>query len=250
VNFFWANSCNHFSCWHGCGGCEFGFLFCNTSLWCYWLHPGCAPCFYPYTYYYWPGCYYLPAYYPSYADVVVVHDYDDDANHYPPISNRTEPPAGANPTELVAKGWEQFKARDYPSAIDSFRAAVLAAPNDAAAKVAYAQALFAVGSYPDAAFLLRRAMELQPDLPMLGEDPRTRYAEPEDHAEQMVALRSFLDQVKGEPAATLVLAWQSYFTGDLGVARESFEALKAMDPEDEAVKHFLERLGPAAPAAK
>lgn len=252
VNCFWSNPCNRFSCWHGCNGCEFGFVFCNTALWCYWLHPGCAPCFYPYTYYYWPSCYYLPAYYPTYADVVVVHDYDSGATQYPPISDRTEPaPAHApNPDELIANGWEQFRGRDYPAAIDSFRDAVLASPTDATAKVAYAQALFAIGNYPDAAFMLRRAMELQPDLPALGEDPRTRYADPEDHAEQMLALRSFLDRVKGEPAATLVLGWQSYFTGDLGAARESFDALKNMDPEDETVKRFLARLGPAAPAAK
>jgi hypothetical protein len=250
VNFFFANPCNRHCTWTGSGGCSFGYVFCNSWLYCYWWRPGCAPCFYPYSYYYWPGSYYYPAYYPTYSEVVVVHDYNDDANHYPPITNRTEPAPEATPAERIAKGWEQFRARDYPGAIDSFRDAVLAAPDDATAKLAYAQALFAIGNYPDAAFLLRRALEMQPDLPVLGEDPRTRYGDPEEHAEQMVALRSFLDQVKGEPAATLVLAWQSYFTGDLGVARESFDALKVLDPEDEAAKRFLARLGPAAPAAK
>ena len=61
----------------------------------------------------------------------------------------------------------------------------------------------------------------------------------------MLALRTFLDHVKGDPAATLVLGWQSYFTGDLSVARDSFEALKKLDPEDAAASRFLERLGPA-----
>jgi hypothetical protein len=250
LNCAFANPCNHFCSWHGCTGFESGFFFCSNSLFCYWLRPGCAPCFYPYTYYYWPSCYYLPAYYPSYADVVVVHEYSDDGAVYAPLSNHTAPPRDANPTELVAKGWELFRARDYPGAVDSFRDAVLTAPNDATAKVAYAQALFAIGNYADAAFLLRRATELQPDLPVLGEDPRGRYADPEDHAEQMLALRGFLDRVKGEPAAMLVLAWQSYFTGDLGVARESFDVLKSLDPEDATAKRFLERLAPAGAAAK
>jgi hypothetical protein len=66
----------------------------------------------------------------------------------------------------------------------------------------------------------------------------------------MLALRGFLDRVKGEPAAMLVLAWQSYFTGDLGVARESFDVLKSLDPEDATAKRFLERLAPAGAAAK
>lgn len=250
LNCAFANPCNRFCSWHGCTGFEFGYFFCSNSLCCYWLRPGFAPCFYPYNYYYWPSCYYLPAYYPSYADVVVVHEYSDDGAAYSPLSNHTAPPPDANPTELVAKGWELFRARDYPGAIDSFRDAVLAAPNDATAKVAYAQGLFAIGNYADAAFLLRRAIELQPDLPVLGEDPRGRYADSEDHAEQMLALRSFLDRVKGEPAAMLVLAWQSYFTGDLGVARESFDVLKSLDPEDATAKRFLERLAPAGAAPK
>jgi hypothetical protein len=245
LNVAFSNSCNHFSCWHGWNGCSSGFFFCNDCLFWFWWRPGCAPCFWPYNYYYWPSCYYLPAYYPSYSEVRVVHEYVDDGSYYPTLTDQQAPAKGADAAALAGRGWDLFKGRDYAGAADSFRQAVLANPNDATIKLGYAQSLFAVGDYADSAFLLRRALELQPDLPALGEDPRSRYGDAEDHSEQMVALRTFLDHMKGEPAATLVLAWQSYFTGDLSVARESFEALKALDPEDAAAKSFLERLGPA-----
>ena len=246
LNIAFSNSCNHFSCWHGSHGCSSGFFFCGDCLFWYWWRPGCAPCYWPYSYYYWPSCYYLPAYYPTYSEVHVVHEYVDDGGYYPQLSEEQAPAAkGADAAALAGKGWDQFKDRDYAGAAESFRQSVLANPNDATTKIAYAQSLFAIGDYADSAFLLRRALELQPDLPALGEDPRGRYGDAEDHAEQMVALRTFLDHMKGEPAATLLLGWQSYFTGDLSVARESFEALKALDPEDAVAKRFLERLGPA-----
>ena len=80
---------------------------------------------------------------------------------------------------------------------------------------------------------------------MTGEDPRVHYADPNDHAEEMVALRGFLDRLPGDPAATLVLAVQSYFTGDLTAAREAFSTLAALDRDDLVAKRFLEQLGPA-----
>jgi hypothetical protein len=245
LNVAFSNSCNHFSCWNGFNGCHSGFFFCGDCLFWFWCRPGCAPCYWPYNYYYWPSCYYLPAYYPVYSDVRVVHEYVDDGSYYPQLSEQSAPAKEADAAALAGRGWDLFRSRDYGGAADSFRQAVLANPDDAATKLAYAQSLFAIGDYADSAFLLRRALELQPDLPALGEDPRLRYGEAEDHGEQMLALRTFLDHVKGDPAATLVLGWQSYFTGDLSVARESFDALKALDSEDAAAKRFLERLGPA-----
>jgi hypothetical protein len=248
VGFYFGIPGCHFACWHGGWGCESGYVFCGDSLYWYWLRPGCSPYFAPYYYYYWPSCYYLPSYYPSYSEVRVVNEYVDDGAYYPPLSDAAPPAKGLDSTALVGKGWDQFRARDYAAAAEDFRQAVLANPNDAWAKIAYAQSLFAIGDYADCAFLVRRALELQPDLPVLGEDPRSRYGEVEDHAEEMLALRTFLDRMPGEPAATLVLGWQSYFTGDLAVARESFAALKSLDSEDASAARFLERLGPA-PAA-
>ena len=74
-----------------------------------------------------------------------------------------------------------------------------------------AQALFAIGNYPDAAFVLRRGMQLLPDWPVLGEDPRTRYLDAADHEEQLLALRTFLEFLPDDPASTLVLAVQYYW---------------------------------------
>jgi tetratricopeptide (TPR) repeat protein len=252
VALWFHNPHNRFVCSHSCSGFQFGYVFCGSQIWWYWWWPNCAPCFRPYCYYWRPSCYYLPCYYPSYASVAYVNDYWDDGSYYPsyappPSESRPEAapaPSAADADALLVTGWQQFKAGSYPESLESFRQAVLARPDDPQAKVAFAQALFAIGNYPDAAFLIRRAFELLPDWPVTGEDPRARYADPAEHAEQMVALRSFLEHVPADPAATLVLAVQNYFTGDFAAAKEEFSLLAALDPEDLVAKRFLERLGP------
>ncbi len=250
VNFWFANPCNRQVCSIDPFGCEFGYVFCDSSVWSYSYRRGCAPSFVPYRYYWSPSCYWLPSYCPSYATVYVVHDYVDvpsDVYYGTPPAESAPVAMTADPTALLAAGWAEFEAGNFGGAADSFRQAVLASPDDPWAKIGFAQALFAVGNYPDAAFLLRRAAELLPDWPLLGSDPRAHYGDPADHAEQMVALRSFLDRLPGEPAATLVLAVQSYFTGDLAVARESFGALVALDSLDSVAGRFLARLHAIAP---
>lgn len=248
------NPCNRFVCWNSCSGFQFGYVFCGSSIYWYWQRPGCSPYFAPYSYYWRPSCYYLPAYCPSYATVRYVDEYWDDGAYYTSYAEPSEPDASeparsdVDAGALLASGWEQFRAGAYLEALVSFRQSVLANPDDPQAKVAFAQGLFAIGNYADAAFLIRRSFELLPDWPVTGEDPRARYADPADHAEQLVALRGFLERVPGDPAATLVLAVQNYFTGDLSAAREAFSLLAALDPEDLVAKRFLERLGPAPTA--
>ena len=149
------NPCNRYVCWHGHSGCQFGYVFCGSSLYWYWWWPGCAPCFTPYSYYWSPYCHYLPAYYPSYASVTYVHDYYDDGEYYPSYEQPAESgesveaaPSGADAATLIAAGWDQFRNGDYPEAVESFRQAVLANPDDPQAKIGYAQVLFAIGAYP------------------------------------------------------------------------------------------------------
>jgi len=253
-HWWYRNPRNRFVCWSGYSGWELGYVFCGSRIFWYWSRPGCDPWFRPYRYYWQPSCYYLPDYCPPYATAYVVHDYYDDGAYY---TSYADPAAAAedapapDAAALLAAGWEHFRKGAYLEAAESFRQAVLAAPSDPQPKIAFAQALFAIGNYPDAAFLVRRTIEVLPDWPLVGDDPRARYAEPADHAEQMVALRGFLALVPDEPAARLVLAVQNYFTGDLAAAREAFTALAALDPEDLVAKRFLERLvpAPAAPPA-
>lgn len=245
VHFWWNLPGRRYPCWTDPCGIQYGYVFCGSSLWWYWWTPGCTPCFRPYRYYWAPSCWWLPSYYPSYATVYVVHE----TVEVPPAdawdSGVPAAAAGGDPGLLLGDGWTAFAGGRYAESIESFRQAVLALPDDPFAKLALAQAFFAIGNYADAAFLLRRAGDLLPDWPVVGEDPRGRYGDPADHYEQMVALRAFLDRMPGEPAATLVLAVQSYFTGDLALAREAFGALATLDPGDPLARTFLDRLGPA-----
>jgi hypothetical protein len=246
VSWWWNNPCNRHCTWVDSCGISYGYVFCGSSLWWYSWYPGCSPCYRPYYYYWGANCCWAPAYYPSYSTVYVVHD-----DYYvPPAYGEAEaaaPAPAADGAQLLADGWTAFLAGRYGDAIESFRQSVLAQPDDPFAKLALAQGFFAIGNYSDAAFLYRRAAELLTDWPLLGDDPRGRYSDPTDHFEQLLALRSFLERVPGEPAATLVLAVQSWFSGDLAVARDAFAELHALDPADPVVAPFALKLGLVSP---
>ncbi|MSR47699.1 MAG: tetratricopeptide repeat protein [Planctomycetes bacterium] len=253
VGFYFGDPRNRHPCYTDPYGLQYGYVFCGSSLWWYSWRLGYAPCFNPYRYYWAPSCDWLPSYYPSYATVYVVRDDVILPPADDPLASSSPPPAAGSAVDgdvALAEGWTHFAASRYPEALDTFRQAVLAKPDDPFAKVALAQACFAIGNYPDAAFLIRRAAALLPDWPVLGDDPRSHYGDPANHFEQMVALRAFLERVPGEPAATLVLAQQSYFTGDLAVARDAFARLALLDPGDSVPQLFALRLRPlAAPGA-
>lgn len=242
VNLWFSDPGNRYSCWTDRSGWQFGYVFCGSRLFWYWWLPGCDPFFSPYRYYWSPSCTWLPCYYPSYSTVRVVHEYVDTVDYYPTYVSSESPPAGMDVAALLTQGWQEFGAGEYLAAVETLRQAVLAAPDDPFAKIAFGQALFALGNYADAAFVFRRAAELLPDWPAVGEDPRSRYGDALDHAEQMVALRTFLELVPGDPAATLTLAVQSFFTGDLSVARDAFSLLEELDPTDAVAARFLVHL--------
>jgi hypothetical protein len=249
VAFWFGNPLNRHPCYVDPCGVQYGYVFCGSSLFWYTWRPGCSPCWRPYRYYWAPSCWWLPSYYPTYASVYVIRD--DGAT--PPadefLASAAAPAAvpAVDADAALRDGWTAFTAGRYADSLDLFRQAVLSRPDEPFAKLALAQACFAIGNYADAAFLVRRAASLLPDWPILADDPRGHYGDPADHFEQMVALRAFLERVPGEPAATLVLAVQAYFTGDLVAARDAFSELLRLDPTDPVADLFAMKLGLLAP---
>ena len=63
-----------------------------------------------------------------------------------------------------------------------------------------------------AAFVLRRGMELMPEWPLVAADPRPLYADPADHEEQMLALRTFMEYLADDPAGLLLGGVQLFLT--------------------------------------
>jgi len=217
-------------------GYDYGYVFCDDGL-AYWYirYPGYRARYYPYVSYYSPSCYYLPSYYTVHSEVRVVTEFVD----FPVLPSSEPIDPGLEAAELVELGWEFFLARDYAGAGEAFRQAVLAAPDDPWPKLAFAQALFAIGNYPDAAFVFRRGLELLPDWPALAENPQVHYADPVDHEEQVLALETFLDFLPDDPSASFLLAIQQFLTGHREAAKARFDALAILDPEDLAVQSFL-----------
>ncbi len=226
-------------------GLEYGFVFCGSCVgschhtrW-YYRSPGYLAYYHPFRTFFRPSCYFLPAYYPTYSSVVYVTEtIADDADYFAPLPS-SEP---IDPTleieELLNLGWDLFYNGDYAGAAESFRQAMLKDGDDPWIKLAFAQALFAIGDYPDAAFLLRRGMQLLPDYLEFAPNPLDRYGDVLDHAEQILALRTFLEYLPEDPAGMLMLGVQSFLIGDFVTAEIQFSRLLELDPEDVVAQTF------------
>jgi tetratricopeptide (TPR) repeat protein len=150
--------------------------------------------------------------------------------------------ANSNAMALMEEGANLFKAGDFVGALEAFRKAVLAEKANAVPKFAMAHALFALGEYEYAAFMIRRGMEILPSWPSVGADLRDLYGNPDDLMEQSIALQVYRDSHPDNLEATLLHAYVSFFSGDLDGAEEQFRATAALDAADTVAPLFLTRI--------
>lgn len=232
----------------------------------------------------WPSCASYPAYvacYPTYRPVCVAggviyypyfetpaadHAFADAASYDAPDGlempeEEIAPQFAAALDELAADpelvalleaGAAQFRAGDYRGAALLFEEAALAARGNALPKFALAHALFALGDFEYAAYLVVRGMELLPEWPWVGPDLRDLYGDLDDLMEHTIALDVHLRAHAGDRGAAFLLGYVRFFSGDLDGAEAELRALAesaAAAPEpsfaalDAAVAAFLVRAG-------
>lgn len=142
----------------------------------------------------------------------------------------------------LEEGARHFKAGRYAEAADAFRQAMLLEPENAVPKFALAHALFALGDYGNAAFLIRRGMKILPDWPREGSSLHELYGKPGDLKEHVLALRVYLDLHPDDLDARFLLGYVAFFTGDLDGAEAAFSAVLAANPASVEAQAFLERI--------
>ena len=165
--------------------------------------------------------------YPNYVNYAAPQDEPTDyyTEQQDPASETPPPPLAAGTKELMDQGMEFFKEGRYIDAFSMFSRATLADLNAPLARFVYAHTLFALGLYDDAAGEIRFGLALMPEWPEVGGDLKQLYGEVKDFDAQMAALKAHL-KVRGEDEnALLVLAYTSYFTGDLYAAEKAFEQI-------------------------
>ena len=120
------------------------------------------------------------------------------------------------------------------------------------ARFAYGHTLFALGKYQRAAEAVRKGLELDPTWPGVRMDRRNFYRDPSQFEAQLKKLEQYVAQHPEDGDARFLLAYNLYFSGQKGRAREEFGTLIKTNPLDAHSELFLKYLagapGPAAPS--
>ena len=268
---YWDDYYDHFG-WHAFffGGFWYGNLGCFASYPYWWYHSnfywghryftaypwyhfwfGYYPIYHSYSY---PRyVYYQPTPYPVYRDEVVYYPVYAEAGTVaapaeepyidPDLAEELERlKAEETAVEALGQGAVKFKSGEYAAAAEAFRQAVVAAPKNAVPKFAFAHALFARGEYEYAAFMLRRGMELLPNWPSVGTALHELYGNPDDLVEHTIALRTYLDLREADVGGHFLLAYVTYFSGDLDGAEKQFRKLLETSPDHVQAEAFLIRI--------
>ncbi len=255
------------SAW-GIGCASFGWG--SPYWWCYpsayWASPWwgyAAP--YP--------AYYAPVYWaPSYASSVVYYPVPYQETVYvpaeqpsaAPVEYEPQAPVVAEPAPVrlretdapiappritselladryVALGDLYFRIGRYDRAVETYRKAIAHSERDANLRFILSDALFAVGSYSEASREIREAIRLDPTLVESRADKRSFYGVLGDFDAHVERLLRWLERDPTDGDAWLVLGYNRYFRGELGLARECFDRAALLLPAGErrAAELFL-----------
>jgi len=273
---YWGRWCSpHSFAWcHVPSWCRWGFYswpaYCGYywprySWWCNWSSawwdyswsawdPYCVSTYRPW---YWPTSVYAPTsvYLTTYDDGA----YDADVGH---VTIRVGDEGGADirtegdavrvsvgsgakvSKETLAERHVQladnhFREGRYQDSADNYLRALSFLPDDASIHFALADALFALGDYHYAAFMIGKGLDLDPDLATLVVDKRTFYGEPATFLTQLDTLRRYTQEQPYDAAAFVVLGYNLRFSGDDAGAERAFSRVLEIDKHNQAAELFL-----------
>lgn len=234
----------------GYGGCGYpwglGFAWSD----CGWSFSSCYGWWWPSAYWWYPyyACsYWRPYYYsyPVYLSSVIYREvevYDDDADttvivygdsgYDEPVGEAVAP---AGPSDAVGPGAvprlsqrnslaiaterylelgdRAFREARFADAVQFYAKAVEYSPEQGDLYLVLADALFAAGDYHYAAYAIRRAFDLDPDLCTVTVDKHAFYADPVEFDRELAVLEQYLVDHAVDQDARLVLATNYLFGG-------------------------------------
>lgn len=155
-------------------------------------------------------------------------------------------PAKESTETLIARhvtlGDFYFKEGRYRESAESYLRAIAYAPEDAGLHFVLADSLFGMGDYHYAAFIIKKALGLDPAMVFAEADKREFYKDPKDFEKQMADLEKYVADKPFDEAALLVLAYNLKFSKQTEKATRTFEKILELSPENETAKMFLEAL--------
>ena len=137
-----------------------------------------------------------------------------------------------------------FKEGRYSEASESYLRALTYAPEDASLHFVLADSLFAMGDYHYAAFIIKKALRIDPSMAYAEADKRTFYSDAKEFEKHLKTVTEYSKEKPFDAAAQLVLAYNLKFSGQKDRAIAAFKRLLEIDPDNHAGKLFLEALVP------
>ncbi len=158
-----------------------------------------------------------------------------------PTDAAAQQPAQAD--ELLHKGDYYFKAGYYFKASESYRLALLEDPTSPWKKLAFGNALFAIGNYSYASYALRRGVaELDPAEPFRP-DVAGLFPSRRKFTQAVRDLKRYVTYSPRDPAGLTVLGYVLFsIDGEEQRCRAMLEYLKRLDPDDPFADFFLAQL--------
>ncbi len=165
----------------------------------------------------------------------------------------TEPEAGAaapardsgrhaTAERHVSLGDFYFREERFAEAVESYLRALAYAPDDATIHLVLADSLFAMGDYHYAAFMIGKALQLDPSLASAGTDKRSFYKNRATFDAHLDALRRYVGEKPYDAAAHLVLGYNLRFSRASDLAEVAFRRVLEIDPGNQAATLFAEAL--------
>ncbi len=162
---------------------------------------------------------------PDSSSTIYTEHMDDDDSE--PVS--VDLPEESSVTRLARQYLElgelYFRTRRYLRAVSAYEKAVELAPDDPILHLLLSDALFADGRYARAAFEIRQAFDLDPNLAKASIDKRLLYGFPEDFSKQLGRLEDFVAKTPFDTNARLVLIVNLLFSDQLDRAEKQIEVL-------------------------
>jgi hypothetical protein len=169
----------------------------------------------------------------------------------PPEAELPRPPLpednpAAENARLIRLGRAAFAAGEYGRAAARFRQAVTAAPREPLAHFLLAQALFAIGKYPESADALHAGLALQPDWPAMDFRPLQLYGgNLADYPLHLARLEAALHNHPDDPTLLFLRGCQLWFDGRRDEAQELFDKARRAGADADDINLFLRALPPA-----